>query len=290
MGSLRNFVIHLRLHYQFFILSAPFLFGGLLASTIDWPMFVWQFLNVHILLFGGATAFNSYWDRDEGPIGGLRHPPKMAAWMRPASIALQGVGLMGATIAGPRFAFVYAASILLFWLYSSPVARWKGRPIRSLIAIGLSTGTCALLLGKLAAETSPLVPSDFVASVGAALTLLSLYPVSQLYQLDADRRRGDQTFALAFGLRGVERSFVGFFLLGVGTLTFVMIRHGFQWLPAAFAMVGAVTGLVVWHRLSKLQGISEEYTPIMWLKYATSAAFVAFLACAILLRQLAIVE
>ena len=38
------------------------------------------FLSVHILLFGGVTVYNSYWDKDTGPIGGLRAPPPLAPW------------------------------------------------------------------------------------------------------------------------------------------------------------------------------------------------------------------
>jgi len=56
--ELWHFILHLRWHYQVFILSGGFLLGGLLSSDINVSWFVIQFANVHLLLFGGATAYN----------------------------------------------------------------------------------------------------------------------------------------------------------------------------------------------------------------------------------------
>ncbi|MDZ7682184.1 MAG: hypothetical protein U5J63_10870 [Fodinibius sp.] len=69
--QLWHFVLHLRWHYQLFILSGGFLLGGFLSVDMNISSFFIKFLNVHLLLFGGATAYNSYWDKDTGPIGGL---------------------------------------------------------------------------------------------------------------------------------------------------------------------------------------------------------------------------
>jgi hypothetical protein len=97
--KLWHFILHLRLHYQLFILSGGYLLGGLIADEPLWKQYWLQFLNVHVLLFGGATAFNSYWDRDEGPVGGLRNPPAMERWMRDLSLAMQAAGLLWAATA-----------------------------------------------------------------------------------------------------------------------------------------------------------------------------------------------
>src|ERR687893_675251 len=86
------FRVHLRLHYQFFILSGAFLAGSVFAGGPG-TSFPVQFLSVHVLLFGGVTVYNSYWDRDEGPIGGLKRPPPLAPWTLPASWLLQCLGL-----------------------------------------------------------------------------------------------------------------------------------------------------------------------------------------------------
>jgi heme O synthase-like polyprenyltransferase len=146
-----HFIIHLRWHYQVFILSSGFLLGGYFSTGIDWPTFLVQFANVHLLLFGGATAYNSYWDQDCGPVGGLKHPPPMRRWMWTASLFLQIAGIFIASFEGLVFALIYLTSMTFYWLYSTPHFRWKAHPSRSFAAIGLSSGVAPLLLGYLAA-------------------------------------------------------------------------------------------------------------------------------------------
>jgi hypothetical protein len=76
--EIKAFVTHLRWHYQVLILPAGYLLGGLYQPELNFERFALQFLNVHLLLNGGVTAYNSFWDKDEGPIGGLSRPPPLA--------------------------------------------------------------------------------------------------------------------------------------------------------------------------------------------------------------------
>src|SRR5205814_1433372 len=67
------------------------------------------FLAFHLFLYGGATAFNSYYDRDEGPVGGLERPPPVVPQLLPFSLAMKTVGwLLAAAINWP-----------FFWTYGS---------------------------------------------------------------------------------------------------------------------------------------------------------------------------
>ncbi|MEX1062396.1 MAG: UbiA family prenyltransferase [Balneolaceae bacterium] len=277
------FILHLRMHYQLFILSGGYLLGGLLTEAPDWRQFLLQFLNVHLLLFGGATAFNSYWDKDEGPVGGLRHPPAMERWMRDASILIQLAGLGWAVTAGAYFTAVYIISLILFWLYSTPLARWKGRPLLSMAAIGISTGLNSLLMGALAAgaEWNGLL---VIAGSGTTLILLSLYPVSQIFQMKADRNRGDSTFALIYGLRGIRFFFQGTFLPGVILITF-SLDHSSRMPAILFLTAGTVLWVLLSFRIYRLKGEESEYRAVMKIKYVASLSFVTFIVISLLLKH-----
>src|SRR5687767_9645628 len=150
--ELYAFFVHLRWHYQVLILSGGFLLGGLYSDRLDVRSFLIQLFSVHLLLNGGVTAYNSYWDDDEGPIGGLEHPPKMAKWMHPASIAVQLAGLSIALPEGVWFTALYLITMALSVLYSSRPLRWKGHPLLSLICVGVGTGTNTFLMGYIAAS------------------------------------------------------------------------------------------------------------------------------------------
>jgi len=278
-----HFMVHLRWHYQVFILSGGYLLGAFYQDTLNLDRFLIEFLNVHLLLFGGATAYNSYWDKDEGPIGGLAHPPAMHKWMWPSSLILQILGLWIASWAGWIFVLVYTISMLFFWLYSTPLARWKGSPIKSMIAIGLSTGTNSFMMGYLAAGPDLPGVSEYVAALGVALVILSMYPVSQIFQIEEDQRRGDQTFAAKFGKKGVERFFLSAFI--AGTLSIALTFYKFSpLLSLLFGVVCLGTGLFIWHQLSQLLGRSEEYAKVMQMKYVASFSFVLFILVILLLK------
>ena len=287
--QLWHFVVHLRWHYQLFILSGGFLLGGFLSPDLDVQSFLLQFFNVHLLLFGGATAYNSFWDKDEGPIGGLQNPPKMQSWMWSGSLILQIVGLLVAAGQGLLYSGIYVLSIVFFWLYSTPLARWKGHPIKSLVAIGVSTGFNSVLLGYLAAGNEIISMPVWIAAAGVTLMLLSLYPISQVYQIEEDRSRGDCTFAEHYGKEGVTQFFVIAFLSGLILVSFVIGVFNF-WVAILFGFVGVIVGVVVSLLLKGLSTTSEDYDKVMWIKYGTSMAFVLFLVGAILLKHSKIME
>lgn len=275
LKEIKDFLLHLRLHYQFFILSGGYLLGGLIADEMNTTQFWLQFLNVHILLFGGATAYNSYWDKDEGPIGGLKHPPKMTAWMHKVSLLFMFAGWAWAITVNIAYFLVFGVSLLLFWLYSTPHARWKGNPLASMVAIALSTGTNSVLLGFWAAG-GLFTPALITASAGAALILLSLYPISQVYQIEEDSKRGDKTFTMRFGLNGVKLFFRFSYLSGL-----ILLTLGFYAIYAAPAIALFITALLSFFILNafvtRLEGVIREYPIVMKIKFAASLAFVLFL-------------
>jgi 1,4-dihydroxy-2-naphthoate octaprenyltransferase len=199
---IRNFLIHLRLPFQ--LLLAPFmLFGAALAHAraTSWR-FALAFVVLHVCIYGGTTAFNSHYDKDEGPIGGLEKPPPPGALLLPGSIALQALGLAAAIAIGSRFFAVCAAFAVLGFLYSHPSTRLKARPLGSVATVALGQGVLGALAGVALADDAR-ASAETVLGVGAAAALVSgLYPISQVFQIEEDRARGDRTAAMLFGRRG----------------------------------------------------------------------------------------
>ncbi|HET6318838.1 MAG TPA: UbiA family prenyltransferase [Chloroflexota bacterium] len=197
----RSVFIHLRLHFQL-LLAPVFLWGWLLGGGgFGWSI-VLAFVAMHLFLYTGATAFNSYYDRDEGPIGGLAHPPPVVPALLPVSLALKVLGLLLALLVNPLFALLYAGFALLSVAYSHPRLRWKADPWASLATVGFGQGVLAFLAAW-AAVTGELDSAASVdgilGAVAAALLILALYPLTQLYQVDEDRARGDRTIAVVGG-------------------------------------------------------------------------------------------
>jgi 4-hydroxybenzoate polyprenyltransferase len=273
MTSVRDFILHLRLNYNFLILSASFLLGALYVSRIgDTGTFILLFLLVYIFLFGGANAYNSYFDKDKGPIGGLEHPPKMTKWMYFAAWAVQIVGLAVSFIFHlPLFSFLFFISLVSFWLYSSPVFKFKAKPLLSFLVIGAGTVFSTTLMGYIAAGGDSISLSLTFGAIGATLIVLSMYPFSQAYQVEEDKERGYDTFAVRYGVRGIKINYLVLFLPGVLLMAYSFVSN--MALAAAVLIVGLLAYVFNWQVVKTITGNQREYKKIMRAKYFSGATF-----------------
>jgi 4-hydroxybenzoate polyprenyltransferase len=205
-GELFSYVLHMR-PAEWPIMAGHTLLGYVLAVGIRGAGSGERFLPALgalliwvILLNGGTLAINSAFDKDEGDIGYLVTPPPLPRHLLAFSVALLGGGQLLAFTLPPPFRIAYAVCFALSLLYSVPPFRFKAVAGVDWVINMWGFGT----LTPFAAWAATGHPLDF----GHALILLAfcplfagLYPLTQLYQMDEDRRRGDRTLALLLGLR-----------------------------------------------------------------------------------------
>ncbi len=230
---MRPYFTHLRLAFQF-LLSPIFLWGYLLAGgTLNLTLLI-AYLSFHLFLYAGGTALNSHYDRDEGPIGGLEKPPPPPGYLLEFSLIWQLIGFLLALTINFYFAAIY---FVMFWMsvaYSHPKIRLKGKPIGALTTIMLGQGILPFYAGWAAATGSLAGGIDWtivLAALSATLIIGGMYPLTQIYQLDADAARGDLTSARFLG---VENSFrlaaTSIAIGGLGTVYIAWIQ--FSWWEA----------------------------------------------------------
>jgi hypothetical protein len=159
----KNFVVHLRLPFQ--LALAPFmLWGAALARTAISVRFVVGLVVTLVCFYGGTTAYNTHYDRDEGPVGGLAHPPRAGPWLLPGSLLLQAFGLAVAARVGTEFFVACLAFAILGVLYSHPTSRWKGNPWLSWLVVMGGQGAIGTAAGVVAGGNAHLL-------AGAALPM-----------------------------------------------------------------------------------------------------------------------
>ena len=164
--------------------------GALAAGLVVWV----------VLLNGGTLAINSAYDNDVGDIGYLDDPPPA-----PAHLARWGFLLMfagqGLALALPRgFAIAYAICFAMSLVYSVPPVRLKAVAGADWLINVIGFGTLTPYAGW-ALTMHPLTDAGAWALGGFAPLFAALYPLTQLYQLEQDRARGDRTLAIALGVR-----------------------------------------------------------------------------------------
>lgn len=216
------------------------------AGLSWWPVFG-GWLAWVVLLNGGTLAFNSAWDRDTAAVAYLSRPPQPPHWLAAASLAWMATGAVVGTLAvGPGCGALIAGCLLLSVAYSHPRPRLKGRPgldlLVNMLGYGAGTTAAGLLAGRAALPARAPAAGPAAPLLVAAFGLLfgSFYPLTQLYQRDADLARGDRTLATRLGARNA----LGLSLaLGLGALVVLQAalalagRGSWRGLPALAAFL-----------------------------------------------------
>ncbi|MDF2439705.1 MAG: hypothetical protein JWN98_689 [Abditibacteriota bacterium] len=174
--------------------------GGSLVNSIKVPEMIAIFAAFHIGAFGGLTALNSYYDRDDGPIGGLWTPPAPPKYLGAFAWSVQLTGLATVALIDLRLATIYALIVTLAFGYSHPALRWKNHPWKSVAVVAMGQGILDFAAGAITATRTshsfPLPLSLWCAGAGATLVVCAFYPLTQLFQTQDDEARGDRTLAI----------------------------------------------------------------------------------------------
>jgi len=152
------------------------------------------------LLNGGTLAINSVFDKDEGDIGYLIAPPRLPRHLLAFSVALLAGGQLAALTLPLAFQMAYAICFAMSILYSVPPFRFKAVAGVDWLINMWGFGTLTPFAGW-AATGRPLDLGHGLVLLAFCPLFAGLYPLTQLYQCDEDRRRGDRTFALIIGMR-----------------------------------------------------------------------------------------
>ncbi len=185
---------HTLLGYALAVGVSGVLHGDHLAAALR-ALVIWV-----VFLNGGTLAINSVFDRDVGDIGYLNAPPPLPRYLLHFSVALLVGGQLLALTLPAGFQIAYAICFVLSILYSVPPFRFKAVAGVDWVINMWGFGTLTPY-ASWAATGRPL-------DVGYGLILFAfcplfagLYPLTQLYQFEEDRRRGDRTLALILGMR-----------------------------------------------------------------------------------------
>jgi len=205
-GDLYSYILHMR-PAEWPIMAGHTLLGYILAVGVQGAgsgeqlgaalraLVIWV-----VFLNGGTLAINSVFDRDEGDIGYLNAPPPLPRYLLHVSVALLVAGQLLAFTLPRGFQIAYAICFVLSILYSVPPFRFKAVAgvdwVINMWGFGTLTPYAAW-----AATGRPLDAGHGLVLLAFCPLFAGLYPLTQLYQFDEDRRRGDRTLALILGMR-----------------------------------------------------------------------------------------
>jgi chlorophyll synthase len=237
---IKSYLLHLR-PKSFAVVAGHLAVGYALALPVaEWTSHWLKLIAAAglwaIFLNGGTLAYNSAYDNDEGDIGYLDNPPKPPKYLWLFSLALMFAGGGLAFLVSRNFAYAYLACLAMSLMYSCPPLRLKARAGWDMLINVLGYGALTTFGGwaSVSGEVSPFI---IIICAGYAFLFGALYPLTQIYQYDEDKSRGDRTFAILLGPKWSLRFALFCALAAFGAFVWsVTLRDGAViWLAPALA-------------------------------------------------------
>jgi 4-hydroxybenzoate polyprenyltransferase len=216
--------LHLRIPFSYFLLPV-FLFSLCVSPNFTEKSLLWTFLIVHLFLYPASNGYNSYFDKDEKSIGGLKNPPPVNKGLYYLSLLFDLIAIiLGFIMINLEFAIMLFIYGLVSKAYSHPSIRLKKYAISSWLIAGLFQGLFTFMMCYVGINNYPIETAlkGSVISGGllATLMLWANYPMTQIYQHEEDMKRGDKTLSVVLGIKGTFY-FVGA-VFGLVTIAFIL--------------------------------------------------------------------
>ena len=278
----RSSWLHLRIHFSFFLLPI-FLFCLAISPNFNGPRVLWVFIILHLLIYPASNGYNSYFDKDEKSIGGLKNPPPVRKGLYFLSLLLDLLAIISAYI---KINTTFAVMVLIYGLiskaYSHPSIRLKKHGWTSWIITGLFQGLftfIACYIGINDFDISNAARNEvIVPGILTSLMLWANYPLTQVYQHEEDIRRGDVTLSSKLGITGTFYFAASVFTLAMGGFLFYLkFTFGEKYaLVFLLALLPILLYFFYWFLLIMKSEKNADYSHTMRLNYISGACLNTF--------------
>lgn len=270
----RSTLQHLRIPFSIFLMPV-FLMAAMCYPYFEGVDFIISFVALHLFLYPASNGFNSYFDKDEGSIGGVKKPLPVNKELYYISLLFDGIAIMIGLIIGVEFAIMILIYGLVSKAYSHPVLRLKKYPWLSWVVLIVFQGafTFFMSLTALKGFDPELLFSDksLFAACGSSLMLAGFYPLTQIYQHKEDAKRGDLSLSRILGIKGTMLFSSVFFGIGAVFYTYFFWSF-FQQVPWLFYLFAIPVGayFAYWTIAVFIDENKADFQHTMWMNILAS--------------------
>jgi 1,4-dihydroxy-2-naphthoate octaprenyltransferase len=223
----------------------------------DWGRAMLIFVILHLLVYPASNGYNSYMDRDSGPIGGLERPLAPTRQLFVVTLWLDLLALVLGLLIGWYFAGGLLVYILASRAYSYRGIRLKKYPVAGWVTVAVCQGALVFFLvfqgshlpGPVR-EVGLELREYWEPMVISSLLLGGFYPLTQVYQFEDDRKDGVMTLSMLLGYRG-SFIFTGLlYLLAFGMMVYYFFStlQTREFYALATCMLPVVVYFLIWAR------------------------------------------
>lgn len=163
---------------------------------------VWSFFILHFLVYPASNGYNSYMDRDETSIGGIRNPLQPTKQLFQFTIAMDIIAVVLALMVSMYFSAGILAYILVSRAYSYRGIRLKKYPVIGYLSVVIFQGAVTFAICYHACDSNHTIDIPLLPAIASSLLIGGFYPLTQIYQHEADRQDGVYTLSRMLGYRG----------------------------------------------------------------------------------------
>jgi 1,4-dihydroxy-2-naphthoate octaprenyltransferase len=160
------------------------------------------FIILHILIYPSSNGYNSYMDRDEGSIGGVKSPLPPSRQLLYMSLAMDSLALILGFFISLYFVLAAFIYIMASRAYSARSVRLKKYPITGFLTVVICQGALVFFMVYHGSHPRLSLHVPTLGMISASLLIGGFYPLTQIYQHTADARDGVRTISALLGLKG----------------------------------------------------------------------------------------
>ncbi|MGZ3879712.1 MAG: UbiA family prenyltransferase [Flavisolibacter sp.] len=172
------------------------------VQTINWVHAIMVLAVLHLLVYPSSNGYNSYMDRDETAIGGLKNPMQPTKQLFYTTVAMDTTAIILSFLLSPLFSLCILLYILASRAYSYRRIRLKQYPIIGFLTVFIFQGALIFFCtySTLVKKQGVNVPT--LPCIISSLLIGALYPLTQIYQHEEDKRDGVTSISYVLGKRG----------------------------------------------------------------------------------------
>jgi 1,4-dihydroxy-2-naphthoate octaprenyltransferase len=179
-----------------------FWFALSFVHNIDWEKTALIFVVLHVFLYPASNGYNSFMDRDETSIGGIAKPMQPTKQLFYTTVMMDVIAALLSLLVSKYFAIGLMGYILCSRMYSWRGIRLKRFAVLGYITVILNQGVLVFCMVYHGADKNLTLQFPLMICIAAGFLIGGFYPITQIYQHDADKKDGVKTMSILLGKKG----------------------------------------------------------------------------------------
>jgi len=186
------------------------------------------FLVLHLLVYPSSNGYNSYMDRDQNSIGGIKNPLPPTRELLWVTVIMDIIAIALGCWISIWFALALSAYILASHAYSYRGIRLKKYPVAGFFTVIIFQGAVTFFMVYHGSSFSKTLQVPAMGMLASSLLIGSFYPITQVYQHEDDKKDGVISISYVLGYRGTFIFTALIYCFAMATLGYYFFKSGRQ--------------------------------------------------------------